>query len=82
MNQLGMQKLGIGRSPVSRHSTQRYNMTYYRLTQWEPLIALSHTKGSLNLCICGASLHGGGRGGGARGEGVCIDTLLMICYKD
>ena len=41
LNEPGGQKLGRYRSPVSRHSIQRYILIYYRLRKREPLIALS-----------------------------------------
>ena len=39
LNELGRQKLGRYRSPVSIHDIQSYILTYYRLRKWEPLIA-------------------------------------------
>ena len=46
LNEPGRQELGRYRSPVSRHSMQSYTLTYQRLRQREPLIALgSHQVG-------------------------------------
>ena len=42
VNESGRQKLGIGRS---RHSTQNYTLTNYRLRKREPMIALGSHHG-------------------------------------
>ena len=62
----------VGNIPVSRHSTQLYTRTYYRLRKREPLIALvSHQRGGgggLNLSPPSPPPGGGGGGGGGGGR--------------